>query len=269
LFYIWYTISMNAHEILINEILPKLPENIQYAIKNLPWTEKVLAINSKYHLAIDQLEKFKDVSMMVAAGLIPSDRYAKSLEQELAISRELSENLVFDANDEIFDSLQELAFGNKGYEIAHEELVDELDSEGVRLVHDDDTMMINLDADEADSSRSSVGIEDELRSEKNSEEKNTEIPTSQKVSYHETISDDDLRGVSGHRIPNFQDLTSNTKPEQSQHYNQNILENVLLTDTLISKGDTLDASPTEGEQVKQDGDFINKLKQETEIKPAL
>jgi hypothetical protein len=251
---------MNEHEILINEMIPNLPENIQYAIKNLPWTEKIISINKKYLLAMDQLERFKDISMMVAVGLIPSSGYASAIKNELGIPHEQAEDLVFDANNEIFDALQELAFGNQGYELAHDELLDELDSEGIQLLNEEDEHSEIVDSSKKISLEEEIGIINDPEQE---------ISNAPKISYSEEISDDDLRGISGHRIPNFQDLTSNTKPEQSQHYNQNILENVLLTDTLISKGDTLDASPTEGEQVKQDGDFINILKKETEEKPAL
>jgi hypothetical protein len=261
---ICYTISMNEHEILINEMIPNLPENIQYAIKNLPWTEKIININKKYLLAMDQLEKFKDISMMVAVGLIPSSGYASAIKDELEVSQELAEDLVFDANTEIFDSLQELAFGNQGYELAHDELLDELHNEGVKILHDDEEHI-----EEIDSLEKKMSLEEEIGIINEPKKEIPEVSSTPKTSYSEEISDDDLRGISGHRIPNFHELSSETIPKQASTYNQNILENVLLADTLISKGDTLDASPTEGEQVKQDGDFINILRQETEEKPAL
>ncbi len=254
---------MNEHEILINETIPNLPENIQYAIKNLPWTEKIISINKKYLLAMDQLEKFKDISMMVAVGLIPSSGYASAIENQLGISRVQAEDLVFDANNEIFDALQELAFGNQGYELAHEELLDELHTEGIQLLHDEDEHA------EAVEPLKKISLEEEIGIINEPKQKIKEIPDVPKILYNEEISDDDLRGISGHRIPNFHELPSENAPKEASTYNQNILENVLLTDTLISKGDTLDASPTEGEQVKQDGDFINILKKETEEKPAL
>ena len=260
---------MNLHQQLIQEALPNLPENIQYAIATLPWSEKIMTINRKHLLTMDQLEKFKDISQMIAVGLMSSDSYARNLENELGVSRERAEELVFDANHEIFDSLQDLAFGDNGYDIAHEELVNEFDEEGIRLVADDDVptihpdhttfqhdQLLNFDNEEFHTHSDSDVVGDESSTPTESIGL-VDIPVPQ---YHEEITEDDFRGVAGHRIPDFQE--GNKEDTIPVEYNNNILEHVLLQDSYRSKGDITDVSPTEGEQVRQDGDFLNVLKQE-------
>ena len=258
---------MNLHQQLIQEALPNLPENIQYAIATLPWSEKIMTINRKHLLTMDQLEKFKDISQMIAVGLMSSDSYARNLENELGVSRERAEELVFDANHEIFDSLQDLAFGDNGYDIAHEELGNEFDEEGIRLVADDyvptihpdhttfqHDQLLNFDNEEFHTHSDVVGDESSALTE------NIELVDIPVPQYHEEITEDDFRGVAGHRIPDFQER--NKEDIVPVIYNNNILEHVLLQDSYRSKGDITDVSPTEGEQVRQDGDFLNVLKQE-------
>gem|GEM_PF-2985195 len=264
---------MNQYQQTVSSVLPSLPENIQFAINNMNWAEVCLAINTEHNLPIDKLEKFKDLSMMVAVGAISAGEYSNTIQKNLEISQEQAEKLVLDANTFIFAGLQKLAFGDEGYEIAHEKLEGEdtviepnkhnaMSTEsGKDGDATDDNHIYDLDAelsrDQETVADENLAVRNESTQQSNSADHDLKVKD-----YYEPINEDDLRGVDGHRIPSYTSLQESQKIDNPD-YNQKILEHVMLNESHLPKGDTIDASPSDAEQVKQEGKFLETLKTET------
>lgn len=261
---------MNENQQYINEALKSLPPNIKYAIETLNWAEISLEIMNEFNLSMEQLDKFRNITMSVAVGIIPADEYHDALVSVLGVNDEKADKILYRANDLVFDALQEIAFGNKGYQIAHEELALDMENEGVVLLADNEEEEVSDEISFEPFSEKET-VETEFAETVKTEAESKDAPQISKPSYQEPISDDDNLGVSGHRIniQNNLDTSKIESQEEKDEYQKHVLEHMLLEQKHVTRVDTLDASPTEGEQVKQDKNFLQTLKDDSVKKPSL
>ena len=68
---------MNGREQEIQKALASLPENIQQAVRNFNWADEILIISNLYGVQIDDVEIFREETMLVVVGLELADHYKK------------------------------------------------------------------------------------------------------------------------------------------------------------------------------------------------
>jgi hypothetical protein len=193
---------MNINNKEIQEALLELPEHLQEAINEFQWAVEVPLIANRHGIQIDEEHIFQEETMKVAVGLAKASNYKENLIKKMGVSSEVAEELVYEANTNIFEKLQELAFNHNH----HQEVRAELDNEGISLLNEEESASLEK-------------------------------------SYYEEISEDDLRGIYGHRI----NVSSQPKENKKQE-----LEKDLWESTSVSKGDTL--------VIDGDDNFMDKLK---------
>lgn len=108
------------------------------------------------------------------------------------------------------------------------------------------------------------------------DEYNQEIKPS---TYNEPIDEHDLKGIAGHRIDtSILKQQNHINPDHAFHDQPLVpkggrdlgqkkyggtLDKHLMENPFIAKGDSIDVSPTEQEQIKEDGNFLQSLKNES------
>lgn len=200
----------------IQQALNELPDNIKHTVENFNWSAEILAIARKYGIQIDDVNILKEETMLVIVGLERAVNYKDNLKRKMGISEELAEELVNESNTRIFEELQRRAFSKE----QHEEVADTLKEEGIHLV-DEDTPKTQAEG--------------------------TNTPTSSKPQtplYYEPITDDDYKGISGHRINT--DFLSSSSQSGSQG-----LDTSLYHSTMVSKGDTVNVDNNDVEYFKK------------------
>jgi len=116
---------MNETQEIVREQFKKLPKNMQDAILSANLSENLKAISEKHHFRIDQAGTFETEVMLVMLGLERTDAFAKSIEREIEISKEVAEQITKDVNDQIFlpirESLKQIQSQNNDEEEEEEE----------------------------------------------------------------------------------------------------------------------------------------------------
>ncbi len=238
---------MDESQQLIQQHMNDLPQHIRTALEEFDWAQETLGIAHEYQLQIDQIDVFRNQTLLVILGIEPAKGYEKKLKSTMNISAELAEQLVQEANVRIFSELQKRAFHKE--EVA--DLHADLQEEGIVLLDHDDAEYINT-GDTKENNEVS-----ETKKHQEPEKSHT------KNSYLEPIDVNDLRGIRGHRI-NTQVLKTLTNYQQQQSEKmlnqEQSLEREKFEQTIIPEGDRLDLSPSKQEQALQSGSFLEQLK---------
>lgn len=298
----------------IQTSIAELPANVQKAVITFDWGNEILNIGKRYSLHMDQIDAFRNESLMIILGKKSSGDYVSSLIKELDIKKNIAEQLVESANIKIFRELQKRAFTTETNEdteiekstltddylepINHNDLRGPMAEEGVHLVDENNikpqTNLQNeidsmveapyIDSRSLESFEMSSSDRQEDISDNNihgtestlifKDEFNQEIINSN--SYNEPIDDSDLKGIGGHRTnTNILQTQNHLNPEHA--FNKKIslttsgrdfgqgnlnqsLDKHIMENPFIAKGDSLNVSPTEQEQIKEEGTFLQNLK---------
>jgi hypothetical protein len=222
---------MNYSPQQIQQALNELPDNIKNTVENFNWAKEILAIARIYEIQIDDIDILRQQTMLVIVGLERAVNYKNNLVTHMNIDDELAEELVYESNTRIFKELQRRAFSKS----QHTEIADTLREEGIEL-SDEDT--------------------DKLH--KNQSLESTQNNKHSPPSYYEPVTDNDMRGISGHRI-NTELTQKNIVSENDQK-----LEKSLFTTATISKGDTLKVS-IDSQQQNQKDTFLERLKNNDQL----
>lgn len=229
---------MRPNSETISKAYQNLPDNIRNAVDNFNWDEEVLSIAHEYHIQMDEIDIFQQETMLVVLGLTKAKDYQRNLVQYMNISSSLAQDLVDEANHRIFKELQKRAFG--GGNNVHKEIHSELQQEGIEL----------LDSDEDDHS----SHQDTENHDVDRENEQTQI----QQSYLEEVSDDDYIGIGGHRINTELHSDKRKTTKQSKY-----LDHTLYTSHHVSNHDSIDVSPEDKDQIKEDGDFLHHINNAT------
>lgn len=306
----------------IQSSIADLPDNIRKAVITFDWGNEILNIANDHGLHMDQIDGFRNETLMIILGKSSSANYVVNLVKELSIKKNTAEEIVEAANIRIFRELQKRAFKTEEAEVVEEksvyddylEPIDHSDlrgpmaEEGVHLVdetfskpqtglqneieslinvEDPEIDQRSLDSFEMNHQERVVTIEDNNDSRLKDDmvfkdEFNQEIvkETPQVNSYNEPIDDTDLMGIAKHRTDTSilktkgqvkPDALFNQKPisqsssagrDLGQGLNQS-LDKHLIDNPFIAKGDSINISPSEQEQIKEDGTFLQSLKKES------
>lgn len=272
-----------SHE-QINQLISELPDNIRTVVEGFDWAGEVMKIGQAHNLQIDDIEIFHDETLLVVLGKTPATEYENSLMRSMNIDKELADTLVDFANEHIFSVLQKLAFTKTKPEeetegVEHNELVDEMRSEGIELVHHSTEPVIPSKLGDEITSILSPELNDSTSIEtpepSTTENTDQEPPT---IIYNEPINLDDTVGIGKHRTntdilkTNNQntpedvfnlddaDLMSTSKNSLQDEVTASLPE-TLRAETFVSKGDTVDTSPTETALAEEVGGFLEQLKE--------
>lgn len=295
----------------VQTAIAKLPANIREAIIHFDWTTEIMNIGRDHHMQIDTIEKFRQETMAIILGYARAKDYEQAL-IHAGVEKNTAESVVADANERIFQELQQRAFShtdsNQPKEIKIDpsdpysiEPIEEsdihtaLESEGVHLV--DHSMEAHPKHEEMDSAIAEItkklqqGLS--ATADDNSPEHETETaepqnpepeiqnheyqrPTSDRFGqslYHEPIDESDMRGIHKHRIDTHilgkeSQETFAEKPLQKRSqrdFGQGALEQSMdrkiISSPHISKHDHIDLSPSNTEEWKQDGEFLQHLRE--------
>lgn len=253
---------------IIQKKISELPENIRHAVESFDWASEILHIAQDNKIQIDDIETFRNETLLVIVGLTAAADFEKNLVAHMGISYQLAEKLVADANAHIFTPLQKIAFSPKPdlpeeEIIEHHEISSVLQDHGIQLVDEFETESRpkNELQDLADSlfqKNDEITHVDKNKTEPEStqehktidEKKNT--PKDQKINYNEPIEASDLRGVKKQTID-----TSIIKQKNKQTTPK--LEQQKMEHIHISQNESFDLSPTEQELVLENGDFLKHI----------
>ncbi|MCI5051439.1 MAG: hypothetical protein MRY57_03960 [Candidatus Pacebacteria bacterium] len=141
----------------IQSAIAELPDNIRKAVVTFDWGTELLNIGHEHGLYMDQIDAFRNESLMIILGKKSSTNYVNALKQELNIKKPLAEELVEAANNRIFHELQKRAFSkdleitsqaqsgssnnSDPYleEIGHDDLRGPMAEEGIHLIDEEES----------------------------------------------------------------------------------------------------------------------------------
>lgn len=290
---------MNPTNAQLQEMINDLPENIQKAIHEFDWAKEVMNIGQAHQLQIDDIEIFRLQTLLVILGHLPANTYEQNLANKLHVSGDVAASLVEEANHHIFSELQRRAFRRDEAEeepapspswkasedylepIEHEDLAGIMRNEGIELIAPDTDTPVNSDLNNEvsqilgtiqprkentinSSPLRAVGFDTEESHEQ----------SSRPSAYQEPIEAEDLKGVKTQNIDtsilkhSFQVSPEKifddgvTHPErdlgQKKILDQS-LDQHLMDNPFLAKGDTIDASPSEAESIKEEKGFLKHL----------
>ena len=253
----------------IKDLISELPENIREVVIRFNWAEEILAIAKRHNLQIDEVDLFREETLLVILGISSAENYEKKLVQHIGLSDETARILVDEANQNIFSELQRQAFGSKNIETKKETLfvsndpyrepIDIKDintvfkEEGIELLaHDTEQNIFPIDIQK--------DIDELSQSPKDKEQDIEKKRTETLISYNEDIEDSDYSGIKSHKIDtNILKESSHNIHVQKNLGDKNLspqtLDKHILENSFITKGDTIDASPTLQEEIKEEGFF--------------
>ena len=272
---------------LTNEQIQKhiatLPDNIRKAVLTFDWAKETMNIARTHNIQIDDIDAFRQETLMVILGLSPAEDFQKNIMVAMNIDRPTAQILVDEANEHIFGELQRRAFSSDDEDeespsddeeymssdpyhepISHNDLKDVMGDEGIHLIDHDDY-------------QPSTPIKD-THSEDDSNkvlEKTKSTPAANN-SYLEPIEEKDMRGANKPQIDtsilkkqhqsspeNILSDTVTPKTSQSNSMDQN-LDRKIMKEPFITQKDTVDLSPNENEIITEDGSFLEHLSQQDE-----
>ncbi len=278
-FFFFYIMNI-MNNAIIEQKIQELPDNIRSAVENFDWSSQVLAIAHKYHLQIDEIKDFRDEILLVVVGITPAQDFEKKIMRILGISREQAEAIVLDANELIFSPLQKMAFSekenqNQEEKINQEKIHQTFSSEGIHLISEEE--MRDHPHNELQDLANEL-LEEKIEKKDENEEVSHSIhnsftqeenPLSKKeFLYHEPITEEDLKGISEHRIDTS--ILHQKKPQEVFQKKKDIsevkkklqvhdLDKHLFQNTHISQHELVDVSPSEEEQIKERGEFLKHI----------
>lgn len=290
---------MNSRTIDIAHALENLPPNIRQAVEDFDWGTEVLGIAREYGIQVDEIDVFQRETMLIIVGLERAQDYQHNLVQHMGISRSLAEQLVQEANERIFEELQKRAFSkeqksikNEGYSNQgddndiHHEIRNEMRSHGIELINHDDDGETSSSLENHEESRDTQsfnsfetkyedgdnfgGSSEPLNNLNSVTPPQSDSSYSHRNNYLEELSDDDYRGIGGHRIHvevskqeqkvSSEEDISLLEPSDNKKVVSQDLDSELFHSPKISRHDSLDFSPQEQDQVKEDGEFLRHIK---------
>lgn len=279
----------------IKKHIQKLPKNIRDAVEQFDWSSEILNISQTYHIQIDEIQIFRDETLLVIVGLTAASDFEKNLVKNMGISHELAEKLVAESNEHIFKPLQKMAFTHHDDEldsrlhrndkaeeeiIEHDEISNVMSSHGIELVDEfePESQPKNELQDLANSlfkENSSVIPDSDPESLVNNSsldkgilEISSQAHNDKVINYNEEINESDLQGIADHRIDTS--ILNQTSPENvfinneipSQARNDNAeqsLDTDIFENQNISKTEFFNVSPTKEELVVEKGDFLDHI----------
>ncbi len=286
----------------IQQSIAALPDNIKNAVITFDWAKEILDIAHEHNMQIDDADEFRHQTLLVILGKIPAEQYEHNLVSELGFSKQLAASLVDEANSRIFLQLQKRAFSKNNFDnetttenhdeiisddpyqepIEHHELKNILSSEGVHLVDEPEPRIFDNDLhDEVSAILNEVNIKDHETThtetitddipEPNQKPEHTQNP------YQEPIDTKDLRGITGHRTNTsiiktqhhntpddiFTDKPRKQFPDLGQgDYEFSTIDKHILENPFSAKTETIEASLSENEQIREEGTFLEHLTKE-------
>lgn len=269
---------------IIQKAIRELPTNIRNAVESFDWSTEILHIANDNHIQIDDIETFRNETLLVIVGLTDAADFEKNLVSHMNISHELAEVLVADANLHIFRPLQKIAFThheessetkaqdfNENLEdeiIPHEKITHLMDKHGIQLVDE-------FEPEPKPQNDLQDMVDDIFENKiKHENTKESEIPKNlnQKVAYNEPIHESDLRGITGHRtdtsiLKQVEAHTALNKPHLVINQTSNkafdeikqSLDKKSFNTLHISKNESFDVSPSKEEQIVADGEFLKHI----------
>lgn len=282
---------MKLTNLEIQKHIKELPDNIRQAVITFDWAHEILAIAREHNMQIDDADHFRQQTMLVILGILPAEDYLQSIISEVGVSSSTAEQIVHKANTRIFRELQRRAFSKETEKteaehkdiildpyqepVAHQDIKDVLSDEGIHLVDEYEPEALDTELHhEVAAIFSGTRNREEEKIELNKEEKpEVSAPAEEEISadpveYNEPIESQDLRGISSHRtnteIIAQQAPTTSTTPRirdlgQGDYVPQS-LDKKMFTNRFISKGDSADLSPSETDIIKEEGLFLDHLK---------
>jgi len=271
----------------IEQKINQLPENIRNAIKEFDWSGEVMSIGNNYNLQIDELEIFRKRTLEIIVGLAPAARYESILKKELNISDADGTDIVLEANERIFRELQKRAFilepeektpETASYDssdpyhepIGHDDIRSDMRDEGVELLDHDEPLLQNNSVIASTTTPSVIARNEAISDNKPeiaSQARNDTIS-----SYQEPIEEKDLRGVTQQSADTSILKTLNQSNPDNVLKNpdvlnagdakdelKNTLDKKLFTETHVPEGDVIDLSPSESDEISENGTFLNHL----------
>lgn len=267
---------------LIKKHIQELPKNIRSAVEQFDWSSEILNISQAYHIQIDEIQIFRDETLLVIVGLTAASDFEKNLVKNMGISHELAEKLVAESNEHIFKPLQKMAFAHSTETeeeiIEHDEISNVMSSHGIELVDEfePDPQPVNELQDLANSlfkENNSVVPDSDPEFPVNNSSLDEGIPETSSqahndkvINYNEEINESDLRGIANHRIdtsilnqisPN--NAFSEDKAENNNIKNEQSLDADIFENQNISKTEFFNVSPTKEELVVEKGDFLDHI----------
>ena len=251
---------------LIEKKIKELPQNIQRAIKKSQWEKEISHIAETHHLQIDAMNILMRETLLVIVGLTHAEDFEKNLINHMSIDEELASKLVEDINERVFLLLRKIAFSHEHEEkiheeeiIPHQELHKTMAEEGITLVdenEDDTNEVIEHHISQVAKEEKKIQetkIQDKKGIEENTDRNNKE-KKDKKIIYQEPIEEKDKLGIYEHRID-----TSILSPNRETNTNTKKIEQKLYSETHISHNEHFDVSPTQAEQIKEDGSFLEHI----------
>ena len=252
----------------LEQHIQSLPEYIRNAIEGFDWVKESTNIINKFQLQIDDIDIFKNITLMIATGILPANKYAESLIEQLDISKELAGNLVEEANQTIFTELQKRAFSkedideNEGQEFSNQtEISSILKEEGIEIIDPDqniqkpNTPLQNLADSLLNKQQNRNSHENEYTEKPEHVEEikpiQTEKPEQSINRYQEPIELQDLAGITKHRIPYVQNI--------AEPISETNLSKSRYTQPFIAGESSLDLSPSKQEQITENGEFLKHI----------
>ena len=100
--------NFDEEEMVFDPSFSFLPENIQLAIANSDWREKLSSITNKYKLPISQMGILEEATIKLISSEIPTEKYEEELIFKMRIPRQEISNIVKDVNEGILMSIRKL-----------------------------------------------------------------------------------------------------------------------------------------------------------------
>jgi hypothetical protein len=85
-----------------------LPMNVQIAVAESGWKEKLYSIANKYKLSIEQMGILEEITIKVMTNEIPPYEYENKIISRMSLPKEDISNLVNDVNNDVLKTIREL-----------------------------------------------------------------------------------------------------------------------------------------------------------------
>lgn len=101
-------ITQEKKPLVFNQRFVKMPDDVQTAIAQSGWKERLYEIASKYKLSIEQMGILEELTIKVISDEILPNKYEEELTSKITIPKEDISTLVRDVNENILKKIREL-----------------------------------------------------------------------------------------------------------------------------------------------------------------
>jgi hypothetical protein len=268
----------------IQKGISELPDNIKKAVIGFDWAGEIMTIGNEHRMHMDEIDLFRQQTLAVILGKFPAANYESHLVDDVGLSEDIAQAIVAEANDRIFLELQRRAFSRDTEEapettskiigvdpyqepISHHEMKNDYDKEGIELINEGSVSSLDTDLHK-EVAMIMAGNEPPLGPrEETSEEETTPSEESKAKSpdYNESISENDLKGIDGHRTNT--NILKQQSPEnifnssgrdfgQGEYSSNQSMDKKTLSEKIIR---TVEKSQVDEIEQTSSNDFLKKL----------